>query len=135
MPSFSASSAGRAAAAAVDAQTAKWCAAFFDGGQAASPMPNRSLGLYRATLAAIAYDPEFRALAGETGQQLLLTVPRDPLEAIAEGLVALGIADPRGSERLGARERWLCADPHIDATARDGLNLLSTLMRQHPFAS
>lgn len=69
----------------------KWCAAFFDQGQASSPMPNRELGLYCATLAAIAYDPEFRALTGAAGPQLLLSVPRDPLEAIAEGLVVLGI--------------------------------------------
>ncbi len=70
---------------------AKWCAAFFDQGQAASPMPNRPLGLYRAALAAIAYDPEYRALTGAAGQHLLLSVPRDPLEAIAEGLAALGV--------------------------------------------
>lgn len=75
---------------------AKWCAAFFDQGLAAVPMPNRELGLYRATLAAIAYDPEYRALTGEVGQALLMSVPRDPLEAIAEGLVALDI--PAGQE-------------------------------------
>ncbi|MBU3993060.1 MAG: DUF2309 domain-containing protein, partial [Alphaproteobacteria bacterium] len=70
---------------------AKWCGAFFDQGLAPSPMPNRELGLYRATLAAIAYDAEFRTLTGQSGQQLLLSVPRDPLEAVSEGLVALGI--------------------------------------------
>ncbi|WP_374530560.1 DUF2309 domain-containing protein [Novosphingobium sp.] len=70
---------------------AKWCSAFFDQGQAALPMPNRELGFYRATLAAIAYDPQFRDLTGEPGQQLLLSVPRDPLEAIAEGLAAVGV--------------------------------------------
>ena len=70
---------------------AKWCAAYFDQGQASSPMPNRELGLYRATLALLPYDTEFRFLTGATGQQLLLTVPRDPLEAVAEGLAALGV--------------------------------------------
>lgn len=79
---------------------AKWCAAFFDQGQAASPMPNRELGLYRATLAAIAYDAEFRTLTGESGQQLLLSVPRDPLEAISEGLVALGIHPGQEEQKL-----------------------------------
>lgn len=77
---------------------AKWCAAFFDQGQTVSPMPNRVLGLYRATLAAINYDAEFRTLTGEAGQRLLLSVPRDPLEAIAEGLVALDIKP--GKEEL-----------------------------------
>lgn len=81
---------------------AKWCAAFFDQGHAASPMPHRELGLYRATLAALAYDAEYRALTGETGQTLLLSVSRDPLNAIAEGLAALGIA-PGEEEQTLAR--------------------------------
>lgn len=104
---------------------AKWCAAFFDQGLAASPMPNRSLGLYRATLAAIAHDPEYRALTGESGQRLLLSVPRDPLEAIAEGMAALGIHPGHAEDalaRLVARLpgwaghiRWRCenADPEF----------------------
>ncbi|MEN3949990.1 DUF2309 domain-containing protein [Iodidimonas sp. SYSU 1G8] len=75
---------------------AKWCAAFFDQGQAAFAMPHRELGLYRAALAVIAHDPEFRALTGAAGHHLLLSVPRDPLDAIAEGLVVLGI--PRSEE-------------------------------------
>lgn len=69
-------------------------------GQAASPMPNRELGLYRATLAAIAYDAEFRTLTGESGQQLLLSVLRDPLEAISEGLVALGVHPGQEEQKL-----------------------------------
>lgn len=70
---------------------AKWCAAFFDQAQASNPMPNRALGLYRATLAALAYDAEFRRLVGPCAKQLLMSVPRDPLEAIAEGLAAIGV--------------------------------------------
>lgn len=79
---------------------AKWCAAFFDQGHAASPMPHRELGLYRATLAAIAYDAEYRALTGETGQKLLLSVSRDPLNAIAEGLATLAIEPGREEQAL-----------------------------------
>lgn len=75
---------------------AKWCAAFFDGGQAAAPMPHRELGLYRAVLAMATHDPDFRALAGAPGNRLLLTVARDPLEAVAEGLAALKV--PEGKE-------------------------------------
>ena len=112
---------------------AKWCAAFFDQGQAASPMPNRELGLYRAALAAIAYDPEFRALTGATGQQLLLSLPRDPLEAIAEGLVALGIDHGDEETRLAelvarlpgwaGHIRWRNehADPEMSAGAPAGM--------------
>ncbi len=73
---------------------AKWCGAFFDHGAAATPMPHRELGLYRAVLALAGHDPEYRALAGKAGRDLLLQVPRDPLEAIAEGLVEIaGEAD------------------------------------------
>ena len=79
---------------------AKWCAAFFDQGQAPSPMPNRELGLYRATLAAIAYDPEFRMLTGAAGRQLLLSVPRDPLEAISEAMVVLDVPCGMEEEKL-----------------------------------
>ena len=112
---------------------AKWCAAFFDQGQAASPMPNRELGLYRAALAALAYDAEFRALAGEAGQQMLLSVPRDPLEAIAEGLVALGIAsgdeDDKLAEQVARLPGWAGhirwrnenADPEIAAGSPAGM--------------
>ena len=71
---------------------AKWCAAFFGQGQAASPMPHRELGLYRAVLALAGRDPDYARLTGAAGAQLLLTVPRDPLTAIAEGLAALGVA-------------------------------------------
>jgi hypothetical protein len=81
---------------------AKWCAAFFDQGSAASPMPHRALGLYRAVLALAAHDAEFHALTGDTGAALLLSVPRDPLDAIAEGLAALGVAPGAGRERLAA---------------------------------
>ena len=106
---------------------AKWCAAFFDQGQAASPMPNRKLGFYRATLAAIAYDAEFYSLTGKNGQQLLLSVPRDPLEAIAEGLGAIGIHAGEEEQKLAdlvarlpgwaGHIRWRSehADPDITA--------------------
>lgn len=67
---------------------AKWCGAFFDQGLAVSPMPHRELGLYRAVLGLAGKDRDYLRLTGKAGKQLLLTVPRDPLEAIAEGLAA-----------------------------------------------
>lgn len=76
--------------AADAAFVAKWCAAFFDQSISAIAMPNRGLGLYRAVLALARHDREFATLAGEQGQTLLLTVPRDPYEAIAEGLAECG---------------------------------------------
>ena len=68
---------------------AKWCGAFFDHGMTAMPLPNRDLGLYRAVLAMAAYDPDYRTLTGARGAALLLSVPRDPLEAISESLASL----------------------------------------------
>lgn len=69
---------------------AKWCGAFFDQTISATPMPNRKLGLYRAVLSLAQHDPEYRKLAGAAGATLLLTAPRDPYEAIAEGLADSG---------------------------------------------
>lgn len=69
---------------------AKWCGAFFDQSISAVPMPNRELGLYRAVLSLARHDTEYTKLAGDKGQTLLLTVPRDPYEAIAEGLAQCG---------------------------------------------
>lgn len=81
---------------------AKWCGAFFDQGQAVSPMPHRALGLYPAVLALLGHDPHYAHLAGEQGARLLLTVPRDPLTAIAEGLDALEIAEDAAKAHLCA---------------------------------
>ena len=112
---------------------AKWCAVFFDQAQAVIPMPNRKLGLYRATLAALAYDAEFRSLTGEHGQHLLMTVPRDPLEAIAEGLVVCGVRPGEEERKLAelvarlpgwaGHIRWRAenADPEIAAGSPAGI--------------
>lgn len=125
--------AGPAAPAPEVAFLAKWCAAFFDQGQAANPMPNRALGLYRAVLALLPYDAEFAALTGPAGRQLLLTVPRDPLDAVGEGLAALGIAPGAEQDRLAGlvarlpgwagHIRWRNenADPELAAGAPAGM--------------
>ncbi|MDE2410300.1 MAG: DUF2309 family protein [Sphingomonadales bacterium] len=81
---------------------AKWCAAFFEQGVAASPMPHRALGLYRAVLALAPHDPAFHALAGEAGARLLLTAPRQPLDAIAEALAALKVRQGQEAAHLAA---------------------------------
>lgn len=70
---------------------AKWCGAFFDHGMTTMPLPYRDLGLYRAVLAMAAYDPDYRTLTGARGAALLPSVPRDPLEAISEGLASLEV--------------------------------------------
>ncbi|MBS0254431.1 MAG: DUF2309 domain-containing protein [Proteobacteria bacterium] len=108
---------------------AKWCAAFFDRGQAAVPMPHRELGLYRAVLALLPHDRAFTALAGPAGRRLLLAVPRDPLAAVAEGLAVLDVPGGEISEWLAGlvarlpgwagHIRWRSehADPELSAGA------------------
>ena len=112
---------------------AKWCAAFLDQGQAACAMPHRELGLYRAVLAALPHDSQFRALAGAKGQALLLAVPRNPLAAIGEALVALNIAPGTEEAHLAGliarlpgwaghlRWRSECADPDVAAGVPAGI--------------
>jgi len=108
---------------------AKWCGAFFDQGLAAMVMPHRGLGLYRAVLALAGHDADFRALAGTTGATLLLTVPRDPLAAIAEALHDLGVPADQSLDHLSllvarmpgwaGHIRWRSeqADPDVAAAA------------------
>ena len=107
---------------------AKWCAAFFDQGLAACPMPYRAMGFYQAVLAMCGHDPEFHALAGNAGARLLMTVPRDPLDAIAEALSALSVPDDVVEGHLamliarlpgwGGHIRWRCE--HADADIAEG---------------
>jgi uncharacterized protein YbcC (UPF0753/DUF2309 family) len=65
-----------------EAFLAKWCAAFFDQGVAAMPMPGRERGLYAAILDLALDDPDFSALAGDEAEELIEGMPSDPLEAI-----------------------------------------------------
>jgi len=92
MPAGKAPSPRLASQPAVDF-VAKWCAAFFDEAQATSTMPHRDLGLYRAVIANAAFDPDYRALTGENGRKLLLSVPRDPLDAIVDAIADLSIQE------------------------------------------
>ena len=127
---------------------AKWCAAFLDQGGASSAMPHRDLGLYRAVLALAAHDRDFHRLTGAAGQRLLLSVPRDPFDAIAEAIVEWDL--PAGAEvdRLAdlvarlpgwaGHIRWRCdhADPAdsagAPATMADLIALWTVLERALP---
>ena len=76
-----------AVAAAVDSQTAKWCAAFFGG--AAWPMPGRANGFYAAWRALA---PTDRTVAGRRGAELRQAAERAD-DAILQALSALGVDD------------------------------------------
>ncbi len=80
----------------VDAQAAKWCAAFF--GAAAWPMPGRGAGFYAAWRALATADPSlprrFRAK--------LRSVPERPDDAILEALSSLGVEESARAAYLQA---------------------------------
>ena len=71
----------------VDAQTSKWCAAYFGG--AAWPMPGRENGFYAAWLTLAGAD---RSLPRQVRRDIRRTADR-PDDAVAEALNRLGIDD------------------------------------------
>lgn len=76
---------------------AKWCGAFFDRSIACAGMPHRQLGLYRAVLKLAAFDPDFYRFAGDDAAGIVASAEREPLRAIHQCLMALGL---EGQHRL-----------------------------------
>lgn len=74
---------------------AKWCAAFFDRGMAAHPMPWREKGLYRAVLALCLHDTAFHDLAGADAAAIHAAMPANPYAAIQDTFFELGIEPER----------------------------------------
>jgi uncharacterized protein YbcC (UPF0753/DUF2309 family) len=113
-----------AVAQAVDAQTAKWCAAYFGG--AAWPMPGRDNGFFAAwrDLA-----PSDRALARPVRQALKRTAERAD-DAVLDALAQLGVAD---GNRVGYLQAHLTRMPgwaahvHWQAGRDSGVDVLDYL--------
>jgi len=82
----------------IDAQTSKWCSAFFGADHAAWPMPNHERGLYHSWRDLAWRD---RALPRKVRKSLrgLATTPE---EAIADALGTLGVGDDARVEYLRA---------------------------------
>jgi uncharacterized protein YbcC (UPF0753/DUF2309 family) len=74
-------------------EISKWCAAYFDEGQAAWKLPWRALPAYAGWRAAMRFDrnPETMGIRGF--RKAVATMPDDPREAIAAVVLALGIPD------------------------------------------
>ena len=89
-------------AAAVDAQTAKWCAAFFGGG--AWPMPGREDGFFPAWRGLAAGD---RTL-GRAGRRELRRVAERADDAVLDALDRLGVSD---DERIAYLQAHLTRMP------------------------
>lgn len=84
---------GRAAAEATE-EISKWCAAYFDEGQASWTMPWRSLPLFAAWRAAAEQDRTPEVLGLPRFRQVIADLPSDPVAAIAQIVATLEL-EPR----------------------------------------
>ncbi|MBF6370317.1 DUF2309 domain-containing protein [Nocardia puris] len=81
-------------AAAIDAQTVKWCSAYLDPGQASWTLPGRARGFYPAWADLAPRDPRLPAAA----RRALRDLPSDPADALSKALARLGVG--HGGERI-----------------------------------
>jgi hypothetical protein len=102
----------------VDAQTAKWCAAYF--GAAAWPMPGREAGFYAAWRALATADSSLPRRIRAT----LRSVPERPDDAILEALSSLGVEESARAAYLQAHLTRLPGwAAHIQWCARRGAGI------------
>ncbi|KAF0207277.1 MAG: hypothetical protein FD172_3716 [Methylocystaceae bacterium] len=71
----------------------RWCAAYFDDGQASWRMPNRDMKPYAAWRAAARYDRNPEAMGVRGFRRAIVALPDDPVETIGAVIEKLGIAD------------------------------------------
>ena len=72
-------------------EISRWCAAFFDEGQAVWRAPSRRLGLYAGWKAAMAYDRNAEMMGVRRFRETVAAAPAEPRAAIAVVIEALGI--------------------------------------------
>lgn len=72
-------------------EISKWCAAYFDEGQAAWKSPSRSARPYVAWRQAMRHDRNPETMGIRNFRKTIATLPEDPLEAIRIIVAALGI--------------------------------------------
>ena len=72
-------------------EISRWCAAFFDEGQAVWRAPSRRLGLYAGWKAAMAHDRNAEAMGIRGFRAVVAEAPDDPQAAIAMVVERLGI--------------------------------------------
>ncbi|PPD44082.1 MAG: hypothetical protein CTY15_08470 [Methylocystis sp.] len=71
-------------------EISKWCAAYFDEGQASWRLPARGLSPYAAWRESARYDYNAEAMGVKGFRDAVLALPEDPVEAIAAVLDKLG---------------------------------------------
>jgi len=74
-------------------EISRWCAAYFDDGQAAWRLPTRHLGPYAAWRAAARVDRTPEALGIRGFRATIAGLPADPVATIAEVVAALGFPE------------------------------------------
>jgi hypothetical protein len=74
-------------------EISKWCAAYFDEGQAAWKLPSRALPPYAAWRAAMRFDRNPETMGIKGFRKAVAAMPDDPREAIAAVVGALGIPE------------------------------------------
>lgn len=75
-------------------EISRWCAAYFDEGQAAWKLPSRDLKPYQAWRAAMRYDRNPEVMGIRDFRAAVAAMPSDPRATIATVVAALGIPAP-----------------------------------------
>lgn len=81
-------------------EISRWCAAYFDEGQASWPAPWRGMGLYGAWRWSAQFEGNVRAMGVKGLSETVSSLPSEPLEAMALVLDRLGIPSDQWSDYL-----------------------------------
>ncbi len=122
---------GTRIAEAVDAEAAKWCAAFADEDAHGWRMPGREQGFYRAWKQLAGRGPALRRLARPGVRDRLAALPEDPEDALLQALDVLGIPPARRVDELrghlGRQPGWASLAAWHEDQAIHGLDLVQLL--------
>ncbi len=112
----------------------RWCAAYFDEGQASWRMPNRDLRPYAAWRASARYDRNPEVMGVRGFRRAILALPEDPVEAIGAVVEKLGIPERAVEDYLhralfdiggwAAYARYLCWNAELHGDSDDTLTQL-----------
>jgi uncharacterized protein YbcC (UPF0753/DUF2309 family) len=81
-------------------EISKWCAAYFDEGQAAWPAPWRDMGLFEAWRWSVRFDHNARVMGVKGLAATVSALPADPIDAIAAVLDGLEIPQDQWTDYL-----------------------------------
>jgi len=122
---------GTSVAATVDAEVAKWCAAWADEDAAGWRMPGRERGFYAAWRDLAGRGPALRRLARPGVRERLAALPAPPEDALLLALEALGIPAARRADelrgQLGRQPGWASLAAWYEDQAIHGLDLVGLL--------